>query len=108
MAREIVPAEVIDSIIATQRYEESMENVKEGMPSDYILQGPDSPFEKYIQRKTEEYNKRMETFEEEMEERIARKHLTDENGDVDEEDLQDIISKPSSNMKAEFVEDDLF
>lgn len=107
MEREIVPSSVIDSLIAKQRYEESMEDVKEGLPSDYILQGDDSPFEKYIQEKTAEYKKRMETFEEEMEERIARNHLEkDENGEIDEEELQDLIKKPAATMKAEFIEDD--
>ena len=107
--RVIVDPNEIDTIVARQRYKESMEGVKEGYPYEEIFDGEDSLFQKYIDRKTKEYNERMEHFEEEMEERIRKKQLRE--GGISEEEveeeyeLEDLKSSSSANMNPVFVDD---
>lgn len=103
--REIVDPGEIDKIIAEKRYKENMEGVKEGFPYEEIFKGEDSPFQRYLDQKTKEYNERMEHFEEEIEERLTKKD--EEEDDEFDDEVEASISKQSSGttMKAVVMDD---
>lgn len=107
--REIVDPREIDRIVAEQRYKENMEGVKEGYPYEDILTGENSLFQQYVDRKTAEYNERMQTFDEEIAEMIAKKRAKDGGASDDElDELEEQLKKESSNkttMKPQFVDD---
>lgn len=78
---------------------EKPEEIHESMTKD-ILEGPNSPFGKYLKEREEEYKERMATWEQE-------KALDDEENDVDEESSEEAVLGTESMIDFDDSEDDV-